>query len=132
MERVVRGGTAKSWVLSARALTLLVLLAAVACTSDSTLVDGGSKDSLSSNEASMSRTDLGDDWPLTVDKGVVSCEGAGEVYFTAHGTRFAVNGLALGADTAPDIDAIWAKDPDIKGLKIDIGPIIDRGLALCD
>ena len=80
----------------------------------------------------MSQDDLGSDWPLTVDEGVVSCEGAGEVYFTAGGTTYAVNGLALRNDDVPEVDAIWADDPDVKGLKVNIGPIIDRGLQLCE
>ncbi len=80
----------------------------------------------------MSRQQLGKRWPLTVTSGVVRCEGAGEVYFEAQGTTYAVNGLALGRDRAPEIDRIWAPDPELKGLKIDIGPIIDKGLDLCD
>lgn len=88
-----------------------------------------------SNEAHMSRAELGAEWPLTVDEGTVSCEGIGErlgqVYFTAEGTTYAVNGLAQGASDGPDIDQIWADDPEMDGLKINIGPIIDRGLDLC-
>ena len=87
---------------------------------------------LDPNEALMTRADYGKAWPLTVDEGIVSCEGAGEVYFEAEGTTYAVNGLALGRDNAPEIDRIWAPDPQIKGLKIDIGPIIDTGLELCN
>ena len=97
---------------------------------------GGSTSSdipdLADNEAFMSRAEYGRDWPLTVPSGIVRCEGAGEVYFEAEGTTYAVNGLALGRDRAPEIDRIWAPDPDFKGLKIDIGPIIDRGLDLCE
>lgn len=89
-----------------------------------------------SNEARMTRADLGADWPLTVDEGVVSCEGIseglGEIYFTAEGTKYAVNGLAQGASEGPDIDVIWADNPEMEGLKINIGPIIDRGLELCE
>ncbi|HEX2296249.1 MAG TPA: DUF2511 domain-containing protein [Actinomycetota bacterium] len=87
---------------------------------------------LAPNEALMTRADYGKDWPLTVDEGIVSCEGAGEVYFEAEGTTYAVNGLALGRYRGPQIDRIWAADPEIKGLKIDIGPIIDTGLELCE
>jgi hypothetical protein len=87
------------------------------------------------NEAHMRRADLGTDWPLTVDEGTVSCEGIGErlgeVYFTAEGTTYAVNGLAQGASDGPDIDEIWADNLEMEGLKINIGPIIDRGLDLC-
>ena len=87
---------------------------------------------LAPNEALMTSDELGEDWPLTVDEGIVRCEGAGEVYFEADGTTYAVNGTARGASDAPEIDQIWADDPEIKGLKINIGPIIDRGLELCE
>jgi hypothetical protein len=92
--------------------------------------DGG--DDLAANEARMSRSEYGKDWPLTVEAGVVRCEGAGAVTFTTGGTTYAVNGLARGMGTYPDVHAIWADDPDFEGLKKYIGPIIDRGLALCN
>lgn len=85
--------------------------------------------SVSSDAVTMTRSDLGAGWPLTVEEGVVSCEGGGEVYFTAEGTTYAVNGLAQGNSDLPDIDAIWADDPNGGGLKINIGPIIDRGAS---
>jgi hypothetical protein len=84
------------------------------------------------NETSISSDEFGNEWPLTVDEGIVRCEGAGEVYFTADGTTYSVNGLAMGNSDLPDIDVIWADDPEISGLKINISPIIDRGLELCD
>ena len=83
----------------------------------------------------ISRQDLGKDWPLTVDSGTLHCERVGldAVTFTADdGTTYAVNGAAKGTDEWPDIDRIWADNPDVKGLKIDIGPLIQRGLRLCD
>jgi hypothetical protein len=81
----------------------------------------------------ISRQDLGKDWPLTVDSGMLRCEGVGAVTFTADdGTTYAVNGTARGLDQWPDIDRIWADNPDVKGLKIDISPLIQRGLRLCD
>jgi len=78
----------------------------------------------------IARADFGSDWPLTVAEGTLACEGAGAVTFTAEGTTYAVNGLAAGMDRWADIDPIWAPAPG--GLKKNIGPLIDRGLALCD
>jgi hypothetical protein len=78
----------------------------------------------------VSRSDFGKDWPLTVESGTLNCEGAGAVTFTADGTTYAVNGLASGMDEWPEIDSIWADAPG--GLKKDIGPLIDRGLEICD
>lgn len=48
------------------------------------------------------------------------------------GTQYAVNGAAQTQYTElPDITPIWPPDPYVKGLKIDISPIIDKGLILC-
>jgi hypothetical protein len=80
----------------------------------------------------VSRADFGEEWPLTVDSGVLSCEEGGFVYFTADDTRYAVNGFALTKGDAPRIDAIWANDPTDASLRRNIGPLIDRGLALCE
>jgi hypothetical protein len=79
----------------------------------------------------VSRADFGSSWPFTVERGVLACEGAGAVTFEAGGTTFAVNGIAAGQDFA-DIEPIWRDDPESPGLKINIGPVIDRGLDLCD
>ncbi len=46
------------------------------------------------------------------------------------GDRYAVNGTAMTHTPWPDIDAVWA-DPGQPGLKVDIGDLIDAGLALC-
>jgi hypothetical protein len=85
----------------------------------------------------LSRADFGKQWPLTVEAGVVSCErysdGVGSVIFMdPEGKRYAVNGLATAHyKYLPEIDEIWAPDPTNPGAKIDISPVIDRGLELC-
>ena len=58
------------------------------------------------------------------------------VTFTAGGRTYAVNGTALGRfPSMPKIDRIWKKNPKAKvnllGPRVDISPIIDRGLKLC-
>lgn len=81
----------------------------------------------------VSRDDFGSSWPLTVDSGTLRCEGEGgfgAVVINADGTDYAVNGVAKGQGYEP-IDPIWADDPELAGLKVSIGPLIDRGLALC-
>ena len=78
----------------------------------------------------VSRADFGKDWPLTVESGTLKCEGGWAVTSTTNGTTYAVNGLASGMNQCPEIDPIWADAP--QGLKKDIGPLIDRGLELCD
>jgi len=84
-------------------------------------------------------TKFADEWPLTVPYAVVHCKDitAGGmrlnvVTLTApDGTRYAVNGTAQDHTSYPEIDPIWAPDPDVDGLKIDISPVIDAGLMLC-
>ena len=79
----------------------------------------------------ISRADLGAAWPLTVDSGSLRCEPPGAVIFTANGTDYAVNGAATSKGYA-DIGPIWADNPDPAIPKMDIGPLLDRGLAMCD
>ena len=74
----------------------------------------------------ISQADYGARWPFKITRGWLRCEGAGAVILTLQGKDYAVNGMA-GSRYAP-IQAVWksAKDPDI-----DAGPIISRGLTLC-
>jgi len=117
-----RGGWMK------RLLVLVALFAAAGCSSiDSSTGAGGTE---------VSRGNMGDDWPLTVDKGTLACNGSGgvgEVVFTApDGTEYAVNGTAKSGGYK-DIRPIWADDESLgHGLKKDISPLIDKGLSLCE
>ncbi|MEA2249923.1 MAG: hypothetical protein QOG70_165 [Solirubrobacteraceae bacterium] len=71
-------------------------------------------------------------WPFTVSKGRMSCKsygrGIGEVTFRARGRTYGLNGLALQAGY-PRPDPIWKKAS--YGLRVTIGDVLDRGLALC-
>ncbi len=79
------------------------------------------------------------EWPLTVKSGVLQCEEeivsslvVQRVTFTTpDGVTYAVNGHALDAGY-PDIKPIWKKEPGGYGLRVNIGPLIDRGLRLCE
>lgn len=87
---------------------------------------------LASNELRISRDDFGDDWPFTVDEGILACVGVSEVVFKAGGKTYAVNGMAVGTGKYAEVEEIWADNPSIPGTKKNIGPIIDRGLELCE
>jgi hypothetical protein len=107
------------------------LLALSACASSGT--DGAS----GGGTSHVSKADMGRQWPLTVDSGVLACSGssgAGEVTFRApDGTTYAVNGLAKSGGNA-DIRPIWAPDRSMgpaMGMKKNISPLIERGLRLC-
>lgn len=94
--------------------------------------------SLGPNAQRIAAADLGDDWPLTITSGVLSCPAGKAVVFGGDDTAYALNGTARGmaADRGwTDIyeSDIWASDPAYPGLdlKKDIGPLIDHGLDLC-
>jgi hypothetical protein len=82
----------------------------------------------------VSRDEFGAEWPLTVDHGTLRCEGSegfGAVVFTdPDDNEYAVNGTAKGKGYQA-VDPIWRDDPELAGLKVPIGPLIDRGLSLC-
>ena len=85
-------------------------------------------------------TTFADEWPLTVPYAVAHCEDitvAGRSLQVAtiddpDGKTYAANGTAKDHGNYLDIDPIWAPNPDVTGLKIDISPVIDAALALCD
>ena len=76
-------------------------------------------------------------WPFTVSEGTLLCAPYGvggnqqSVTFVANRRMYAANGTAKGTDQFEDIDAIWKDNPDIPGTKVNIGPILDKGLSLC-
>jgi hypothetical protein len=90
------------WV-GATILILALAVTVVGCESDS----GTSN----SDGVEVSAAELGDKWPLTVDRGTLRCEGDIDVIFTApDGTEYGVNGTALDHGFK-DIDPIWATAP---------------------
>lgn len=79
----------------------------------------------------VSQAEFGDAWPLTIDRGTVRCEPPGAVVFQApDGSDYGVNGVAT-SQGYPELAPIWADDPDPLVPKKSIGPLLDRGLALC-
>lgn len=105
----------------------LALALVVAACGGSTGEGGGGSDS---NERAISRSDYGAEWPLTVERGTLRCEGAGAVVFVApDGTQYGVNGLAAEYE---DIGPIWAANPTGMTPKMDISPLIDDGGKLCE
>lgn len=122
----------KALAAGASLALFLAILASSACGGGT---EGGAEEQaaaeLASNERRVSKAEFGADWPLTVSEGILRCEGAGAVTFEAQDTVYAVNGLAEGLDAGIEIEPIWADDPELAGLKKNIGSLIDAGLALC-
>ncbi|MFE4835185.1 DUF2511 domain-containing protein [Arthrobacter sp. NPDC056691] len=85
-------------------------------------------------------TDFGNKWPLTVPYVTAHCQAMTvdgrhlkAVFVDAPGGKtYALNGTAKDHSSHPDIDPIWAPHSGVSGLKVDISPVIDAALALCD
>lgn len=93
---------------------------------------GDADTKLTDGRVYITTTDVGDQWPLTVPGGYLSCERGHAVVFRQGGVDYAVNGSARALRYAP-INPIWKDSPTPEyGPKLSIGPLIDRGLALCD
>lgn len=73
-----------------------------------------------------------DPWPLSVQEGTLICHEVDAVTFTGDEGVYAVNGMAMGREIGEDIDPIWLDNPALEGMKINIGPLIDLGLTLCE
>lgn len=78
----------------------------------------------------VSRSTLGEAWPLTVEAGVVDCRNEFERIITVDGKTYAVNGIAEGQGY-PEIDPIWADRTDVPGLKKDLAPLLVAAGELC-
>src|SRR3569623_1217965 len=119
------------------AVGAVLVVALVGCSGSPS--DGGATtpDAPVVSDGHLVAADYGSDWPLTVDSADVHCYpspgGYNYVTVTINGTEYAVNGTARGAGKWADFNGsgYWRKDPDFKGLKVSIGPVIDAGLALC-
>ena len=88
----------------------------------------------------VTKKQYGKRWPFTVPSGQLYCHGLGgglgEVMFrvpfpSTNAGVYGVNGLARTRLKLPGITKIWRKNPNIPGARIDISPILDRGLKLC-
>ncbi|MYH63058.1 MAG: DUF2511 domain-containing protein [Caldilineaceae bacterium SB0675_bin_29] len=92
------------------------------------------------------RENMGEAWPLTIEKGYLHCvcadrrgfplfqcaKGAIAVHDPLEGITYSVNGVhAPQFVTAADIEQIRRTDPEDPLVKIDLGPLIARGLELC-
>ena len=85
-----------------------------------------------STNMKINRDDLGDTWPFTVNSGVIACNHpSSAVVFFTNEKIYAVNEVAKGQKRYADVREILRAHPSVAGSKIDIGPILDRGLKLC-
>lgn len=69
-------------------------------------------------------------WPFTVSSGTLRCRNGILVTFEAGGVEYALNGSAKTAGY-PSVEPVWAEDPQLPGLRVDIHPALLAGSALC-
>ena len=82
--------------------------------------------------APVSEQQLGEQWPLTVPSGRVSCAlGTVVTFISPDGKEYALNGTAKGRGKFLPIEGIWKPDPTNPPAKKNIGVLIDEGLKLC-
>ncbi|PPF56003.1 hypothetical protein C5C13_11710 [Clavibacter michiganensis] len=96
-------------------------------------------DAVADDPGLLVSSDVEEEWPLMVPYVIIQCTErtlGGRllevVTLTApDGAEYAVNGTARDHTDLPDIEPIWAPNPDVEGLRLDITPVIDAGLARC-
>lgn len=81
-----------------------------------------------SHSKSVSRSDYGTSWPLTVDSATIGCADSHYPYVQVDSIRYALTGAEAGYAS---LNSIWAADPSSPGLRIDIAPLRAAALALC-
>ena len=90
----------------------------------------------------ITRNELGEKWPLTVDSGEISRTRIGACFFTHNGVKYALNGIARGGiprNGSEEITPIWRPNPEYAKyqqpgqsiVRIDIGDLIAEARKLC-
>lgn len=85
------------------------------------------------NSTPVSRVAMQGQWPFSIDAGVLSCD-RGAVTLKVGDVVYAINGTAktLGIKLGwRDTRHIWKNNPAVPGTKMDMGPVINKGLLLC-
>lgn len=86
----------------------------------------------------ITESEYGEEWPLTVKEGTINCKSLGTlgiITFNANGIIYAVNGTAKARARQNgwrEINEIWKDNPNPQyGPKINIAPLVQKGLSLC-
>lgn len=76
------------------------------------------------------KSDFGDSWPFTVERGVLGCEDKRYPYFeTMYGTYWLTG---MRKPSYKDVAEIWLDNPNIAGTKISLSNVIDEALKMCN
>lgn len=84
----------------------------------------------------ISEEDFGERWPFTQPEMHLSClPGKAVVVMDVNtGAMYPINGVAsskaqqMGMEP---LETVWREHPELEGLRVDIGPVIQQGLGLC-
>ena len=85
------------------------------------------------NGVEVTESEFGNEWPLTVSSGSISClnEGGTKLALFEHnGQTYQLNGAAQSRGYT-SINAIWKDNPNIPGAKMSIAPLINAALNEC-
>ncbi len=80
--------------------------------------------------APVDKQHYGDDWPFTVEAGVIGCEDGLYPYFKAKGHTYKLTEM-----TKPNYESvapIWRDNPNKAGSKYSLLIVIDAALGFCD
>lgn len=110
--------------LSLLTLALAVIIGTSCARSDSSTSSQSPKGRL------VTKAELGDSWPFTVDSGYVDCPDGVSAIFRTDDAVYGLNGMATSRGFA-EPDPIRKDDPTIPGGMISIGPMIDLARQEC-
>lgn len=85
------------------------------------------------NGVEVTESQFGNEWPLTVDSGFISClnEGGTKLALFEHnGQTYQLNGAAQSRGYM-SVNSIWKDNPNIPGAKMSIAPLINSALNEC-
>lgn len=77
----------------------------------------------------VTQAEYGEKWPFTVPEGDIECVDRVAMVFVAGGKRYALNGMAKSR--ADSIRPIWRDLEPGSPMKVNLGPILERGLDAC-
>lgn len=81
----------------------------------------------------VSRDTYGDEWPFTIDFGIIECRRYHAVVFRTEDHQvYALNGKAIAMKEFKDVREIWKHDPNIPGSRASLSKLIQEGLNLCE
>lgn len=91
--------------------------------------DSQAEQTAAQNTLAVSASEYGETWPFTFDSGQLGCDRMA-AYVEHDGIKYALNGVARGVAGMHPTEEVW-KDAATPGLKVDIGPMIEKALSLC-